>query len=71
LAPDQRKQVFVWPTAVASKAAGVMAFSARDLDATAYPANNQTTTARLVAHNLLESLMAKSSSLNYQHLVVL
>jgi hypothetical protein len=44
--------------AVAPKAEGEMAVGAIDLDATAYPANNQTTTARLVAQILSAVRMA-------------
>ena len=44
--------------AVAPKAEGEMAVGAIGLDATAYPANNQTTTARLVAQNLSDVRMA-------------
>ena len=51
------------PTAaVASNADVVMAEGDTDLDATAYPANNQTTTASVMARNLSDDRMTLSSS---------
>ena len=47
-----------------------MAFCATGLDATAYPANIQTMTARTVAQNLSDCLMAATSSVSL-HSVVL
>jgi len=48
--------------AVASKADGVMALGATDLDATAYPAASQTMTASAVARTLSEERMFDPSS---------